>query len=75
MSLSLLHTASSAASANSPEADPTSPPGVGACAFWTVSTPGPVGVGGAPAAIPQPLTTLATTNAPATFALIADILP
>ncbi|GAA3696869.1 hypothetical protein GCM10022224_073340 [Nonomuraea antimicrobica] len=73
--LSLVHMVRSAASSNSVEASPTSPPGVGGTAFCSVSTPGPEGVGRADIAVPQPESTLTTANDPATFALIADILP
>jgi hypothetical protein len=40
-----------------------------------VTKPGPLGVGRADVVVPQPATTLAIASDPATFALIADILP
>ncbi|GGO61504.1 hypothetical protein GCM10012289_03890 [Nonomuraea cavernae] len=61
--------------ANSAEAAPTSPPGVGGMAASKVSTPGPVGEGCADVAVPQPASMPATDTIAAIFALIVDILP
>ncbi|GAA3253782.1 hypothetical protein GCM10020216_088920 [Nonomuraea helvata] len=75
MSLSLVHIDMSAALWNSVEASPTSPPGVGGWALSRVSTPGPVGDGGADVVTPQAESAPTTVSTPATFPLIADILP